>query len=138
MDEPIAKGRLRAYKTEYDPEPMRARVMQLLKEKNETYREASLDSGLDHQAVRRILGGRRPQMHICILFADHFGVNPNEFLELAGWPRLKAFDIQTADAQNLPAEAVDVAMQLAKISNPTKRKQVAQAMTLLIKEYFDA
>lgn len=137
MEEPIAKGRLRAYKTEYDPEPLVARVMQLLEEKNESYREASLDSGLDHQAVRRILGGRRPQMHICIQFADHFGVNPNEFLELAGWPRLKAFDIPTSGAQNLPAEAVDVAMQLSKISNPAKRKQVAQAMTLLIKEYFD-
>ncbi len=137
MDEPIAKGRLRAYKTEYDPEPLRERVMQLLEDKNETYREASLDSGLDHQAIRRILGGRRPAMHICILFADHFGVNPNEFLELAGWPRLKAFDIPTAGAQNLPAETVDVAMQLAKISNPAKRKQVAQAMILLIKEYFD-
>ena len=137
MDEPIAKGRLRAYQTEYDPEPLKKRFSQLMKEKNETYREASLDSGLDHQAVRRVLAGRRPQMHICILFADHFGVNPNEFLELAGWPTLKAFDIPTSGAQNLPAEAVDVAMQLAKIPNPTKRKQVAQAMTLLIKEYFD-
>lgn len=137
MDVPIAKSRLQARQAPYDPEPLKNRILQLLEQKNETYREASLDSGLDHQAVRRILAGARPAMHICILMADHFDVNPNEFLELAGWPTLKAFDIRTASAENLPAEAVDVAVEIARIPNPGTRKAVAEAILTLVKKYFE-
>ena len=138
MEVPIAKSRQRTRQMPYDPEPLRARVQQLLEQKNETYREASLESGLDHQAIRRVLIGRRPQMHICILMADHFGVNPNEFLQLAGWPALKAFDIQTASAANLPPEAVEVAMDVARIPDPGTRKQVAEAIRTLLAKYFEA
>ena len=138
MEVPIAKSRFAARIKGYDPEPLRTRVLQLLEQKNETYREASLDSGLDHQAVRRILGGRRPAMHICILMADHFGVNPNEFLQLADWPPLKAFDIHAASAENLPPEAVEVALDIARIPDPGTRKQVAEAILVLVRKYFDA
>ncbi|MEW5869062.1 MAG: helix-turn-helix transcriptional regulator [Chloroflexota bacterium] len=138
MDEPIAKSRHRTLRTPYDPEPLKKRVLGLLDQRNETYREASLSSGLDHQAIRRILAGRRPDMHICILFADHFGVNPNEFLQLAGWPTLKAFDIHSASAENLPPEAVDVAMDIARIPDPGTRKQVAEAIRTLLAKYFEA
>ena len=100
-------------------------------------REAALESGLDHQALRRFLGGQRPNMIACILLADHFEVNPNEFLELAGWPRLKVFDIQLSSAENLPPEAVDVAKDLALISNPSTRKTVAEAIRTLISTYFE-
>ena len=137
MEVPIAKSRLRTRQTPYDPDPLRERVRQLLEQKNETYREASLDSGLDHQAIRRVLIGRRPQMHICILMADHFGVNPNEFLQLAGWPVLKAFDIHAASAENLPPEAVEVAMDVARIPDPGTRKQVAEAIRTLLAKYFE-
>ncbi len=119
------------------PSRSETRVRQLLEQKNETYREASLDSGLDHQAIRRVLIGRRPQMHICILMADHFGVNPNEFLQLAGWPALKAFDIHAASAENLPPEAVEVAMDVARIPDPGTRKQVAEAIRTLLAKYFE-
>ncbi len=137
MDVPIAKSRLQARQAPYDPEPFKQRILQLLEQKNETYREASLDSGLDHQAIRRILGGRRPAMHICILLADHFGVNHNEFLQLGGWPTLKAFDIHTVNAENLPPEAVDVAMDVARIPDPGTRKHVAEAIRTLLVKYFE-
>lgn len=87
--------------------------------------------------MRRILAGQRPQMHICILLADHFGINPNEFLLLAGWPPLKAFDIHAASAENLPPEAVEVAMDVARIPEPGMRKQVAEAIRTLLVKYFD-
>jgi hypothetical protein len=48
--------------------------------KHAIYREASLKAGLDHQAIRRVLDGQRPNMTACILLGNHFGVNPNEFL----------------------------------------------------------
>jgi transcriptional regulator with XRE-family HTH domain len=137
MEVPIAKSRLQARQAPYDPEPFKQRILQLLEQKNETYREASLESGLDHQAIRRILSGRRPAMHICILLADHFGVNHNEFLQLGGWPSLKAFDIHAVNAENLPPEAVEVAMDVARIPEPGTRKQVAEAIRTLLAKYFD-
>jgi transcriptional regulator with XRE-family HTH domain len=136
-DLPIARARRIAYEKPYDPEPMVERIQTLLKKHNESYREAALRSGLDHQAVRRVLSGQRPSFTACILLADHFGVNPNEFLELAGLPKLKAFNIQTASADGLPTEAVDVAMDIARIQNPGTRKQVAEAIRTLLAQYFD-
>jgi len=76
-------------------------------------------------------------MHICILLADHFGVNHNEFLQLGGWPTLRAFDIRTASAEKLPPEAVEVATDLARIPNPGTRKQVAEAIRTLLAKYFE-
>jgi transcriptional regulator with XRE-family HTH domain len=136
MEEPIAKARRVAFNAPFDSESLIARIKELLKKHNESYREASLRSGLDHQAIRRIFAGQKPQMHICILLADHFGVNPNEFLQLAGWPTLKAFDVSTVDTTNLPPEATEIAMAVARISEPGVRREVTNAMLTLLKRYF--
>ena len=136
MEEPIAKARREAIHATFDSEPLISRIKDLLKKHNESYREASLRSGLDHQAIRRILSGQKPQMHICILLADHFGVNPNEILHLAGWPTLKAFDVSVVDAVNLPPEATEVALAVAKISEPGVRREVTDAILILMKKYF--
>jgi len=136
MEEPIAKARREAIHAIFDSEPLISRIKDLLKKHNESYREASLRSGLDHQAIRRILSGQKPQMHICILLADHFGVNPNEILRLAGWPTLKAFDVSIVDAVNLPPEATEVALAVAKISEPGVRREVTDAILILMKKYF--
>ncbi len=124
-------------KAPYHPKPFVARLDQLLAERNESYREAALKSGLDHQSVRRIVEmGQRPHMHTCILLADHFEVNPNEFLQLASYPTLKAFDIHTESAEHLPPEAVSVAKDIARIQSPKVRKAVAEAIQTLLKQYF--
>ena len=136
MEEPIAKARREAIHATFDSEPLISRIKDLLKKHNESYREASLRSGLDHQAIRRILSGQKPQMHICILLADHFGVNPNEILRLAGWPTLKAFDVSIVDVVNLPPEATEVALVVAKISEPGVRREVTDAILILMKKYF--
>jgi len=70
----------------------------------------------------------------CILLADYFDVNPNEFLELASWPTLKIFDIAQNQAGNLPPEVIDVALDLTKISTPEKRKKVVRAIRTLLRE----
>jgi hypothetical protein len=132
MREPIAHTRRIARKKVYDPEPFITRLEELLVGHNESYREASLGAGLDHQAVRRILSGQRPQMHICILLADHFGVNPNEFLELANWPKLKIFEVRTVSGENLSPEAVEVAVQIDHIGNPGTRRVVADAINIIV------
>ena len=136
MEEPIAKARREAIHSTFDAEPLISRIKELLKKHNESFREASLRTGLDHQAIRRILSGQKPQMHVCILLADHFGVNPNEILKLAGWPTLKAFDVSGVDMVNLPPEATEVALAVAKISEPGIRREVTDAVLILLKKYF--
>lgn len=129
--------RLEARHKEYDPQPMIDRILELCEERNESYREASLGSNLDHQAINRIRKGQRPTIPNCILLADHFEINPNELLILANWPPLKAFDIHAESVENLPPEAVEVAMDIAKIANPGTRKEVAKAIRTLLSQYFD-
>ena len=136
-DLPIAKAMRKARTAPYDPKPMQKRIEELLKQHKESFREASLGSGLDHQAIRRIRAGFRPQVTVCIVMADHFGINPNELLALAGWPTLKAFDIHTESAENLPPEEVAVAKEIARIPNPGTRKTVAEAILVLVNKYFE-
>jgi len=132
LPERIREGRQR----EYNPEPLVARIKALMGKLDSTPRKVSLGAGLDPQALMRIFRGQRPGMPTCILLADYFGVNPNEFLGLAGWPTLDVFDIRTASAENLPPEAVDVALDIAKIPDPGTRKKVAQAIRTLLAQYF--
>jgi len=131
METPFAKAKRQAMNAEFDSEALTKRITKLLKDRNESLREAALESGLDHQALRRFMAGQRPNMIACILLADHFDVNPNEFLQLAGWPALKVFDIQVTSAENLPPEAVDVAKDIARISDPGTRKMVSEAVRAL-------
>lgn len=122
----------------YDPEPFVKRLHELLEEHNESYREASLRSELDHQAMRRYLVHfKRPDRQSCLALADHFGVNPNELLQLAGYKPMKYFQVETASAESLPTEAVDVALDIARIPDPGTRKAVARAIRTLLKKYFE-
>ena len=116
----------------------------MYEERNESYRDASLGSNLDHQAINRIRKRQRPTIPNCIQLADHFEINlnellinPNELLILANWPPLKAFDIHTESVENLPPEAVWVAKDIAKIENPGTRREVAKAIQTLLSKYFD-
>jgi len=134
--ESLAIGRRRARAKTFNPKPFAARIDQLMNEKNISMRQSGIESGLDHETIRRIKAGDRPDMTYCILLAGYFDINPNEFLQLADWPTLKAFDIQRASAENLPPEAVDVALDIAKIPDPGTRKEVAKAVRILLKKYF--
>ena len=137
MEKPIAQAQREAKNKATDLEPLITRLTELMEKHNESYREAGLNAGLDHQAIRRILSGQRPAMVNCILLADHFGVNPNEFLELAGWPTLKVFDVRGLETDSLPPEAVDVALALSRVPDPGVRKQLATAVITLLQKYFE-
>lgn len=137
MEHSIAAVRREATERPYDPEPLVARLRELLAKTHHTSRAAALGATLDHQAINRILAGQRPNMVACILLADYFGLNPNELLELAAWPTLDVFDIRAESAAQLPPEAVEVAMDIAKIPNPGDRKKVAGAIRTLLSQYLD-
>lgn len=134
---PIAKARRAAREMPYKPEKLVARLRELMEKRNQSYRETALACRLDPQGIRRILNGQRPNITVCILLANHFGINPNEFLGQGGYPKLDAFDINTTSAENLPPEAVDVAIRLSQIRDPGTRKQVAEAIQVLLQRYFE-
>lgn len=136
MKKPSSQERHLASKMPYNPEPLITRLNKLVEEHNESWREAATKSGLDYQSVRRYLGGRRPHIMACILLANHYKINPNELLTLAGWPPMDVFEIKTESAEHLPPEAVDVARDVAKIADPGLRKEVAEAIRTLIKKHF--
>jgi transcriptional regulator with XRE-family HTH domain len=134
---PPAARRL-ARQKKFDGTRLAARLQALLDQRNESYRQAALAAGLDHQAVGRILREKmRPMVQTCILLANHFDINPNELLTLAGYAPLKVFDIRTATAEHLPPEAVEVALDIAKIADPGTRRKVASAIRALLSKYFE-
>jgi transcriptional regulator with XRE-family HTH domain len=134
---PVAKMLRKGQRKKYDPSPVVERLEALLAANNESDREASMRAGLDHAAIRRIKSGQRPAVHTCVYLANHFGVNPNEILQLAQWPELDIFSIETRSAENLPPEVVEVALRLNQFDNPGTRKKVADAILTLLDQYFD-
>lgn len=128
---------IREGKDSFHQEAFVARLRALLKEFNESYRQASLRSELDEQALRRILTGQRPNITSCVLLAQHFKVDPNEFLTLAGYPALDIFKVKTVSAENLPPEAVEVALEIARIEDAGLRRQVADAVKFLLVKHFE-
>jgi lambda repressor-like predicted transcriptional regulator len=135
--DPIARTRKSGVEKSYDHDQLSSRIQELLKKANESMRQASMRSGLDHQAVRRIITKQRPNITTCVLLARHFDINANEILELAGWPAMEAFSLSNPDLQNLPPEAASVALDIARIKDPGTRKQVAEAIRTLLAKYFD-
>jgi hypothetical protein len=134
--EPFAEIRRKGINKSYNQQKLLDRLNQLLEQHNETRREASLDAGLDHQGLNRIYYGMRPGITACILLANHWEIDPNELITLAGWPALEIFKIKTATADNLPPEAVEIALAIAKIPNPGTRKKVSEAIKTLLTQYF--
>jgi len=137
MNSPIAKSRQISRNKDYDPQKLIERMQLLLDSTQDSYREASLKSGLDHQAVRRIMEGQRPVMHVCILLADYFQINPNELLRLADWPTLRSFEIHEPRPEHLPSESLEVALDIAKIKDDSTRRQVTDAIKILLQKYFE-
>ncbi len=142
MTIPFAETMRRRKSADYDNSLFSARLKELLDLRKETMREASLASNLDHEAVFRILKGRRPNMMSTILLADHFGVNPNEFLKLTGWPTLELFDVQVDRASHagelrLSPDALEVAIAVSRINDVNTRQKVVDAILALLHQYFN-
>lgn len=143
MTIPFAEARRRSKAADYDNTLFAARLKELLERRKETMREAALAAHLDHEAVFRIMKGTRPNMMAAILLADHFGVNPNEFLKLTGWPTLELFDVQVdrashADELRLSPDALEVAVAVSRITDGNTRQKVVDAILALLQQYFKA
>jgi hypothetical protein len=123
----------------YDPEPLKACLEALLAEHNESYREASIRSTLDHQALRRyVVLGQRPSRSSVLALADHFGANPNDLLVLAGYPPMEIFERTIVDPESLPSDIRPLLNDLQRIADPVLRRRLVDALRLLIAGYLEA
>ena len=71
------------------------------------------------------------------LIQFYFDVNPNEMLNLAGWPALKVFSVQTENAEHLPPEAMEAALKISRIKKQSVRQKVAKAISTLAEQYLE-
>ena len=122
------------------PDYDRARLAQVLDElrqgRNESYRQASLNAGLDHGTLRRyICDGHCPQRLALIALADRFGVNPNELLLLAGYPPMKLFQRVLVDPDSLPSDIGALIEDLQRIPDRAQRRRLAEAVRVLLAGY---
>jgi transcriptional regulator with XRE-family HTH domain len=121
---------------DYDPARLAEVLDELRQGRNESYREASLNAGLDHGALRRyIADGRRPQRQALIALADHFGVNPNELLPLAGYPPMKLFEQAAVDPDSLASDLGDLVEDLQRIPDRSQRRKLVEAVRVLLAGY---
>jgi len=123
----------------YDCEAFAIYLRQLLKAHNESMREASLASGLDHGALHRFASNhQRPTRDSCIAIADHFDLNPNEVLTRVGYPPMHFFDRSLVDPQAQPPYVAELTSYLSRISPPSRRRQLCQAIRQMLELLVDA
>ncbi len=117
----------------YDRAALAEYLEGLRRNRNESFRQAALRSGLDHGALLRyIKKHQRPTRESCIALADHFGVNPNEVLTRAGYDPLHFFDRSLRDPGALAPEVEEVAVYLNRLSPLSRRREVCQAVRALV------
>ncbi len=111
------------------PEAFLQLLQKLQDDNNLSARGMALKAGLNYDAIYRIQHGHRPTITTCILLANCFHHNPNEYLELAGWPRLEIFD----SSPELPSDVAELADDLARIQPEAMRREVVQAIRTLLR-----
>ena len=122
-----------------DLEKLSAFLGRLLKERNETMRQASLAAGLEHGAMHRyVKEKRRPTRESCIALASHYEINPNELLVLAGYDPMVYFDPSLLGTGDYPPEVKEVATLLTRIPDYTARREMCQAVREVVSLYLRA
>jgi len=72
------------------------------------------------------------QRHIGRLLAQHFEVNPNEMLAVAGYDPIALFDLSLADPDEFPPEVKALAGALTEIPDVEKRRQLCTLLGALV------
>jgi transcriptional regulator with XRE-family HTH domain len=110
---------------DYDPVRFQNLLRRLLDKSGESYREAGLASGLSEATISNYMretNPARPMRDICIALADHFGVNPNQLLEAAGYKRLDIFDLRLR--HTLPQNIDSFVDELLAIEDEEQRNEI--------------
>ena len=121
---------------DYDPVCLAQVLDEQRQSRNESYREASLNAVLHHGALRRYnCDGRRPQRQALIALADHFSINPNELLPLAGYPPMQLFERVAVDPDSLPSDIGGLVEDLQRIPDRAQRRKLVEAVRVLLAGY---
>lgn len=129
----------KGYEEGYDHTRLIATLEGLLAGRNESMREASLRAGLHHGAVLQYVRyGRRPTIESLLLLADHFEVNPNDLLTLAGYRPMKMFERKPLDLDKVSPDVLSLVEDLERIADPVLRRRLVEATRLLIGGYLPA
>jgi transcriptional regulator with XRE-family HTH domain len=107
-------------------------LRRLLSKSGESYRQASLAAGLPNNAISRYLKGTRPGRDACIALADHFGINPNEMLQAAGYEPMRLFDRRLEDPEAIAPEVEALAAEIMAIEDDAVRQEMVQALRQIL------
>jgi len=111
----------------------------LLSKSGESYRQASLAAGLPHNAIfKYLVKGVRPRRDACVALADHFGVNPNDLLQAAGYEPLRLFDRSSTKPGEMSPEMQELFAQIQQIEDPIVRRRMMEAIAALADAYLRA
>ncbi|MBN1954740.1 MAG: helix-turn-helix transcriptional regulator [Anaerolineae bacterium] len=113
---------------DYDPIPFQELLQRLLEESGESYRTAASAAGLHPTTLSKYMGGTRPMRDACIALADHFGINPNEMLQAAGYDPLHFFDRRLVDKDALPPEVELLVGEILAVEDETLREDMVEAL----------
>lgn len=108
----------------YDYAYFRRYLEQLLDEAGESYRRASLAAGLHHSSVSNYMRGVRPSNRACLALADHFGVDPNEMLQAAGYETLHIFERVLPELDEMGIGMRELAARFEEVVNSIDQKDM--------------
>lgn len=112
--------------TKYNPKPLAEILKRLLRERGESYRGASMRAGLDYSALFRFVEqGRRPSKDSLITLGEYFKVNPNDLLELAGYPRIRLFDDVE---ERIPPELTGIVQRVLAVDDAARRARLIRIL----------
>jgi transcriptional regulator with XRE-family HTH domain len=120
-------------KSDYDPIPFQKLLRQLLDETGESYRVASSAAGLSPTTISNYMRDMRPMRDACIALADHFGVNPNEFLKAAGYEPLHFFDRRLIDPNALPPDIERLFGEIMLLEDETVRQEMVDTLRQVLR-----
>ena len=117
---------------QYDPDRFRAFLADLIRQTDETYEAASLAAGLDGGAVARFMQGTQPNHVACVQLAEHFGVNPNEMLQAAGYGPISFFTEGPVDESCMNLEIEEIMERIGRIKDPLRRRWVIRHILAIL------
>lgn len=115
-------------KFDYNPAPFQELLRRMLDKSGESHRTASSAAGLHPSTVSNYLRGMRPMRDACIALADHFDINPNEFLKAAGYEPLHFFDRRLVDPNALPPDVERLVGEIMLLEDATVRQEIVDAL----------
>jgi len=123
-------------KFDYDPTAFQELLQRMLEKTGESYSAAARASGLHQTTISNYLretSPSRPMRDACIALADHFGINPNEMLEAAGYEPLHFFDRRMIDPNAMPPDIDQLTGEIMQIEDDIVREEMVDTLRQVLR-----